>query len=83
MEGNQNQNMTLEQIESHIQSANLDQFNQPQAGAADLSAQLRKICGVYKAVRPVFNAVVSFPLIPGSIKNAIKTFMTVLDPICP
>jgi hypothetical protein len=83
MEGNQDQNMTLEQIEAHIQSANLEQFNQPQAGTADISGQLKKVCTVYRSIRPVLNAVVNFPLIPGSIKAALKTFMTVLDPTCP
>lgn len=78
--------MTLEQIEAHIQSANLQQFEakqQPGAQAEGLADQLKKVCSVYKAIRPVLKAVISFPLIPGSIKNAIRTFMSVLDTICP
>lgn len=83
MEQVQGPQMTLEQIEAHIKSANLEQFNQPHAQAQDLGAQLQKVCKVYKAIKPILQAVVSFPLIPGSIKNAIKTFLSVMNTICP
>jgi hypothetical protein len=85
MPQDQEQQMTLEQIEAHLQSSNLEQFNQQQPGAEaqDLSAQLKKVCGVYKAVKPVLQVVANFPLLPAAIKNAIKTFMSVLNTICP
>ena len=83
MEQRQEPQMTLEQIEAHIKSANLDQFNQPQAQTQDLAAQLKKVCTVYKAIKPVLQVLVNFPLIPASIKNAIKTFMSVMNTICP
>lgn len=82
----QEQPLTLEQIETHLKKANLEQYThsaQAEAKAIDLGAQLKKICGVYRGVRPILQVVVNFPLIPASIKNALKTFMSVMDPICP
>jgi hypothetical protein len=84
----QDQQMTFEQIESHIKSANLEQYNKPQAegmvGAQqDLAGQLQKVCGIYRGIRPILQAIVNFPLVPASIRNAIKTFMSVMDTICP
>ena len=84
--GHEEQNMTLEQIEAHIQSSNMEQFNQqqqPGAQAQDITAQLQRVCGAYRAIRPILNAVLGFPLIPGSIKTPLRTFMSVLNAICP
>lgn len=82
--------MTLEQIEAHIESANLEQYDSLRAegmaaaGAQqDLSGQLQKVCGIYRGIRPVLKVLLSFPLIPGSIKKALKTFVNVMDSICP
>ncbi|MEO6733764.1 MAG: hypothetical protein ABIN01_21250 [Ferruginibacter sp.] len=84
--------MTLEQIEAHIKAANFEQYDKPQAhagtaaapaAALDLGAQLKRICAVYKGIKPILTVVVNFPLIPTSIKNAIKTFMSVMNSICP
>jgi len=80
--------MTLEQIEAHIKAANLEQYEHQPAHAAaapqlDLAGQLKRICSVYKAIKPILQVVVNFPLIPSSIKNAIKTFMNVMNTICP
>ncbi len=82
--------MTFEQIEAHIKKANLDQYDKPKPKAAAaagaqhaLTDQLQKICGVYKGIRPILQAVVHFPLVPSSIKKALKTFMKVMDSICP
>lgn len=83
MEKVQEPQMTLEQIETHIKSANLEQFNQPHAQAQDLGAQLQRVCQVYRGIRPILQAVVNFPLIPGSIKNAIRSFLSVMNTICP
>ena len=82
------QNLTLEQIEAHIKEANLDQYDKPVAAHVkgtqqDLAAQLQKVCGIYKGIRPILLAVIAFPLVPASIKKAIKTFMSVMDNICP
>ena len=80
--------LTFEQIEAHIKSANLEQYDNPKAAVVagaprDLAGELQKICGIYKGIRPILQAVSTFPLIPASIKNAIKAFMKVMDAICP
>ncbi|MEO5995139.1 MAG: hypothetical protein ABIN89_00495 [Chitinophagaceae bacterium] len=80
--------MTLEQIEAHIKDANLEDFNKQaapgQAGAQqDLAGQLARVCGVYRGVRPILSVVQSFPLLPGSVKSAVGTFVSVMNTICP
>lgn len=80
--------MTLEQIEAHIKAANLEQYDKPAAHAAaapqqDLASTLKRICAVYKAIKPILQVVANFPLLPASIKNAIKSFMNVMNSICP
>ena len=84
------ESMTLEQIEAHLKSANIEQYASQgeakgvaPAASLDLGATLKKICGVYRGIRPILVVVVNFPLIPASVKNAIRTFMSVMDPICP
>lgn len=79
--------MTLEQIEAHIQNAKMEQFEVGSSTAASEAlapvAVLQKVCGVYKAIRPILAVIVNFPLIPESIKKAIRTFMGVMDGLCP
>lgn len=83
--------ITLEQIEDHIKKANLEQYDDSRrtegmaaAGAQqDLAGQLQKVCGIYRGIRPVLKVLLNFPLIPGSIKKALKTFVNVMDSICP
>lgn len=86
MKQNQDQ-MTLEQIEEHIKNANLEQYDKPKAEGIDvqqdLGDQLQNVCGIYRGVRPILKVVSTFPLIPKTIKNAVKMFMKVLDSICP
>lgn len=84
------QQMTLAQVEQHLDKANMEQFDKLPAGvagaqgdAASLSGVLQKVCGVYKAVRPILSIIVNFPLLPEKIKNAVKTFMKVMDSVCP
>lgn len=79
---------TLEQVEAHLQKANLDQFNQPRAAAVASTQEnigdiLEKVCGVYRGIKPILDILKNFPFIPASIKKALTTFMSVLDSICP
>jgi hypothetical protein len=85
---NQEQSMTFEQIEAHVKSADLTQYDKPQAvgvaGAqADLTSQLQKICGIYKIVRPIIQGILGIPLIPESLKKPLRVFVSVMDAICP
>lgn len=83
------QQMTLEQIEAHIKQANIGQYDQAMqmhvSGKAALqpAAVLTNVCGVYKAIKPVLTVIVNFPLLPGAIKTAIRTFMSVMNSLCP
>jgi len=77
---------TFEEIESHLASINLADF-QPggkhHPGAKAGAAAIPNVCPAYKMVRPILLAIVAFPLIPKKIKDAIKAFMSVLDMVCP
>lgn len=42
----------------------------------------QKICGIYTAIRPLLLALSTVVFIPPSWRAALKTFITVLDPIC-
>lgn len=80
---------TFEEVDKHIQSADLTAFQQggkPQAAAASNTANpaaaIPNICGAYAVVKPILQLVGNFP-IPKKWKDAIKAFMSVLDAICP
>lgn len=79
--------MSHEEILAHIEKANLDQYDKADfdAGGAqqDLASKMKQICAIYKGIRPVLSVIVNFPLIPSSIKNAIKKFMALMNSLCP
>ena len=80
--------MTFEEIEKHLDSFNLADFqsggkHHPGAAAGAKGLTIPNICPAYKMVKPILSAVLAFPLIPKKIKDAIKAFMSVLDAICP
>ena len=75
--------MTSEQIEAAI-----DKFHQahPAHAAASVApaAALPQFCPFYKSVlRPIMELVVSFPLIPQKIRDAVKLGISLLDKLCP
>jgi hypothetical protein len=74
---------TYEEIEKHLASVNLKDFQQGGKHFPGAAASIGDVCPVYKMVRPILLAVIAFPLIPTKIKDAIKAFMAVLDVICP
>jgi len=83
------QQMTLEQLEAHLKKGNIEQFAtnggataQTDAAAAAPADVLKKICGAYKVIKPILTIVLNFPLIPSSVKNAIRTFMNIMNGIC-
>lgn len=77
--------MTLEQIEAHLQQANLSQFDKPKADftVPPPGDVLKEVCKVYNAIRPIIAVIVNFSLTPPSIKSGLTTFMKVMDGICP
>jgi hypothetical protein len=81
---------TFEEIDQHIKSANLAQFEQGGAShftaaavAANPADVLKRICAIYKVIRPILVVLSTFPFIPASWKAAIKTFMSLMDTLCP
>jgi uncharacterized membrane protein AbrB (regulator of aidB expression) len=81
-------NLTFEEVDKHIQSADLSAF-QPggkhhvAAAPAAKEAAIPNVCGAYQVVRPILVLLSNLPLLPKKWKDAIKVFMQVLDTICP
>jgi hypothetical protein len=83
-------NVTFEDIDKHINALHLADF---QAGgkshfnAAAVSANpadvLKKVCEVYRGIRPILIALESFPLLPKKWRDALKTFTNLMDTLCP
>ena len=84
----QDKKLTFEEVNKHFESVDLSAFHKggrsyfaPGAGAtADV---LQKICSIYKIVRPFLVLVSNIPLIPAKWREAIKTFINLMDGICP
>lgn len=74
---------TYEEIEKHLDSYNLADFQKGGKHAGGAAAAIPNPCPAYKMVRPILLAVVAFPLVPKKVRDAIKAFMSVLDMICP
>lgn len=85
-----NNELTFEQVNAHFEQADLSPF---QTGGAKFFAPqdvtrapgdvLQKICGIYKIVSPFLKLVANLPLIPQKWKDAIKTFVNLMDGLCP
>ena len=81
-------NPTFEEVDKHIQSADLSAF-QPggkhhlSAAPASPAAAIPNLCAIYKVVKPILTLVANLPIIPQKWRDAIKAFMKVLDALCP
>jgi predicted DCC family thiol-disulfide oxidoreductase YuxK len=73
---------TFEEVDKHIQSANLSALK-PSGQAATGSAAIPNVCQAYGVIRPILALVAGVPLIPKKWRDAINAFMQVLDSICP
>lgn len=75
---------TFEEVDKHIQSADLSAFQTTSAAAGSgAAAALPNVCQAYGVIRPVLVLVANLPIIPKKWKDAIKAFMGVLDSLCP
>jgi hypothetical protein len=81
--------ITFEEIDKQMNSVDLSQFDK--GGELYFSADeakrlpadvLKKICAIYKVVRPILIAIAHFKLIPKKWREAIKAFGRLLDSIC-
>ena len=82
--------LTFEEVNKHFDSVDLSPFQQggKQFFAADTVTKapgevLQKVCSIYKVVRPFLALVSNLPLLPKKWKDAIKTFMGLMDGLCP
>ena len=72
-------NPTFEDVDKHIQAADLTTIQPPAAGAVALP----NICPAYKIVRPILELASNSLFLPQKWRAAIKAFIGVLDVICP
>ena len=81
---------TFEEIDQHVQQADLSAFGaggkhhfEAAAVATTPGDVLKKICAIYKVVRPILLGVTKIPFIPKKWKDAISTFIGLMDKLCP
>jgi len=81
---------TFEEVDKAVQSADLTPFQQggrhhftAAAVAVSPGDVLKKICAAYKIVRPIMALIAGLPLIPSKWKEVVKTFMGLMDSLCP
>ena len=75
--------MTFEELASLDKKLATTNFpSEQEAGGLDIAAKLQKVCSIYKTVKPVLGIISSIPFIPSNVKNAVKTFQSVLDTVC-
>ena len=79
--------MTFHQLNEHAEKLELEgmaeAFIIPEGAKAGPEEILQKICGIYQKVRPFLEVVASLFFIPKKWRDAIKTFMSILDGLCP
>lgn len=78
--------LSFEEVDRQIQALNLSEAEEGagrmQAAAATPAAILPQICPIYRAIRPILAGLLNLP-IPNAWKQAIRTFMRLMDLICP
>lgn len=75
-------NPTFEDVDRHIQQVNLASLKPAAKGVAAAEA-VPGICPAYQAVRPILVIVSNIPIIPQKWRDVLKTFIEVVDVICP
>ena len=81
---------SFEDIDRQINSLDLKDF-QPggrshftsDAVAAAPGDVLRKVCAIYRGIRPILIVLQDFPLIPKKWRAAVKVFTDLMDTLCP
>jgi hypothetical protein len=82
--------ITFEQIDALVAAIDLSGY-QPGGKShltaasvrANPAAALPQICQIYKAVKPILQALANFPLIPPAWRAVITTFIGLMDTLCP
>ncbi len=87
-------NLTFESVNKHFESASLKKTieetenfvkaNAVSAAAApNPAAVLAQVCRIYRVVRPFLRMILNVPFIPSAWKTALRTFMNLMDTLCP
>ncbi len=84
MESQEEKPMTFEDLvalDKQLKSTNLATVGA--AGASeDITSKLKTACSIFKVIRPVIGVILGIPFIPGSVKDALKRFRSVMDSVC-
>jgi hypothetical protein len=85
-----NRALTFEEIDAHIRKADLSAFEPggrhhftSEMVAAAPGNVLANVCRIYHVIRPILQALLLVPFIPATWKAAIKTFIALMDTLCP
>ena len=71
---------TFEEIDAHLDKHQAQLSSATSLKAAPTSSQL---CEIYKGVKPILEVVSKLPFIPQKWRDAITTFISVLNALCP
>ena len=78
------------QIDAEIKKLDLKDFeiggkNHFTAAAvlANPASVLQNICSIYRRIKGIQNAIAHFPLLPVSWRAALKTFISLMNNLCP
>lgn len=72
----------FDQINDHIEKTYVE-FDEKSIAVLDKNNALSKLCGIYKVIRPILVAITKVIIIPKKWRNAIQTFISVMDIVCP
>lgn len=75
--------LTFESINQGIEETDFssyESFLAKEAATASLDDVLKKLCGIWKKIRPILKAITKF--VPKKWKLAINTFIGFLDQVC-
>ena len=86
--------LTFEKVDKLVRAADLTPFEPKPATAGTAAAmaaapadrpveRLKQVCAIYQVVRPILELVAGLPLLPGKWRAAVRTFVRVLDTLCP
>ena len=74
--------MTFEEMMQLDKELSTADFSTQEAAALDVAGKLRQVCVMYKRIKGALNIILSIPFVPGSIKTAIRAFMSLMNTVC-
>jgi hypothetical protein len=84
------QELTFEDVDAYLNGLDLNRFAAGgevrlavASSATNPVAALGGICDAYRVIRPILKLVAGFALLPKKWRKAVKTFLGVMDALCP